>query len=247
MAARSVAIVVPTLGMIDVEVVSRLFYLERPLNGVVTPCWPVGMDTATARNASVQTVKDAGCSHVLFLDHDVIIPKETITLLASMDVPVACGLYYTKTKPPEPLTIVKNRPATNWTHGDLVTVDVTGLGCALIDLSVFDKIDQPWFQSGNNEEGTRYTEDAYFFNKLEKVGIKPIVNTGLCCGHKDLKTGEHFYWDEKTGLPTWDDNDGPHTAQPASERNVIDLTKGSEPSEEAGAVPATDTDAGPTG
>lgn len=235
MAVRSVSLTIPTLGMIDVQVVSRLFSLHRPLNSIVTPCWPVGMATAVARNKAVEAAIKADCTHIFFLDHDVLLPPETLTVLAAHDAPIACGLYYVKTKPPEPLMVRDEVVPTDWTHGDLVEVDVTGLGCALIDLAVFDKIDQPWF-----ETGTKYTEDSYFYRRLAKAtGIRPLVDTGLCCAHKSLETGDLYFFDQETGKPTWMGLDGV--------KHTIATLKGSEPSEEAGAVPAPDTDAGPTG
>lgn len=247
MAVRKVGLVVPTLGTIDVEVVSRLFFLHRPLNAVVAPCWPVGMDTATARNVAIQALLDDGCTHAFFLDYDVVIPAETLTVLAAHDVPIACGLYYTKTKPPEPITIIRkgdeHETVQDWEHGDVITVDVTGLGCALIDLSIFADLERPWFQSGHSEATGRYTEDAWFYRHLEKqTGIKPIVDTGLCCVHKDLKTQERYYLDAETGLPTWEDAEGKHTMD---DRRVIDLTKGSEDIEATSGEPAATGDTGP--
>lgn len=204
MAVRSVSLTIPTLGLIDVQVVSRLFTLHRPLNAKVTPCWPVGMATATARIKAVEAAIKADCTHIFFLDHDVLLPPETLTVLAAHNRPIACGLYYTKSKPPEPLLIRDEAVLADWEHGDLVEVDVTGLGCALIDLEVFKELEQPWF-----ETGTRYTEDSYFYRKLAKAtGIRPVVDTGLCCAHKDLATGELFFWDKETGKPTWMDLTG---------------------------------------
>ena len=212
MPVRSVILAIPTLGMIDVQVVSKLFTLHRPLNSRVTPCWPVGMDTATARIKAVEAGIAAGCSHIFFLDHDVLLPPETLTVLAAHDVPVACGLYYVKTKPPEPL-VIQDEPVP-WKHGDAIEVDVTGLGCALIDLSVFDGLSEPWF-----ETGTRYTEDCHFYRKLAKEkGIRPVVNTGLCCAHKDIKTGELYFFDEETMKPTWMDVSG-------EKHTIPDVTK----------------------
>ena len=211
MPPRGVAIVVPTLGSIDVQVESRIDAILKPLNTIPHRCWPVGMDTATARTEAVKAVREAGCEHIFFIDHDVIVPPNALTMLYSRELPVVCGLYYLKTKPPEPLTVIDRRPYTDWTHGDLVTVDCTGLGCALIDLSVFDEIDEPWFQSG-----PKYTEDAYFYDKLAKAtGIRPVVDTGVCCAHKNLETGELFFFDVGSGKPTWMGLDGvKHTAGP---------------------------------
>lgn len=219
MPASRIGLAVPTMGSIDVQVVSRLFHLKRPLNCTVTPCWPVGMATAVAREKAVESVKGAGYSHIFFLDYDVVLPDETLTVLAAHDKPIVCGLYYTKTKPPQPLTIIDKQTATDWTHGEILTVDVTGLGCALIDLSVFDKLERPWFQSGSTDDGTRYTEDAYFYRRLkDATGIRPMVDTGLCCAHKELSTGELFFWDRETGKPTWMGLDGEkHTLTKESE------------------------------
>ena len=227
MPARIIAIAVPTLGTIDVDVVKCLISLQRPLNATVTFAWPVGMDTATARTRTVEELRKTGCSHVFFVDYDVIVPREALTILAARELPVVCGLYYTKTKPPEPLTIVDGDVVTDWKMGQLVTVDTTGLGCALISLDVFDGLKEPWFQSGA-EGSVRYTEDAWFFRQLrEQKGIKPVVDTGVYCGHKNVTTGEVFFWDAETRQPAWCDPSG--TKHTIAQAEVVDLTKESEP------------------
>lgn len=227
---------VPTFGMLDVEWVTRFMALAGPENSELKHCWPVDMPVAEARNRTVEAALQRECDSIFFVDYDVLIEPSALTRLAALGLPVAGGLYYTKSDPPEPVALVDGRPISGWESGDVVAVDVIGMGCTLLDVGFLKEMGPPWFATTDNAEmvngeptRTRSTEDAYFCERVTReTDAKPCVDTGILCGHKDLKTGKVFL--------------------PATEkRTIIDLTKkGSEPSEEAGAVPA-DADAGPTG
>lgn len=225
---------VPTFGTLDVEWNTRFMALAGPLNAELKHCWPVDMPIADARDTSIDIAIQRGCDSVFFVDYDVLVPPDALTRLAARELPIVGGLYYSKSKPPEPIALVGGRPATGWERGDVIAVDVMGMGCTLLDVEFLKTMGQPWFKTTDeagmvNGEPTRTqsTEDSYFCERAAELGTKPCVDTGVLCEHKDLKTGEKFYYDEDTDLPTWKDPQGQkHTTTSACK--IIDLTKESE-------------------
>lgn len=156
--------------------------------------------------------------YVLFVDGDNLLPKDTLkTLLehASDEYPVVAGLYWRK-KPPfravaghyvpteEKKNILKTlesmcfvdkdgqqcafyKPVTDF--DTVQRIDVTGCGCLLVRMDVFDKIELPYFGYFNAESlGGDYSvehlsEDMLFFRKLRGAGIKTLLVPQVRCGH----------------------------------------------------------------
>ena len=87
----------------------------------------------------------------------------------------------------------------SWTTGDIVEVDVIGMGFTLIHREVFEAIEPPYFyyEHGRKEGGV--SEDFYFCEKAREAGFKIAVHTGVLCKHEvksyiDPETGElNFY------------------------------------------------------
>ena len=213
-----IMISVPTFGTLDVEWNTRFMALAIPLGAPVNHCWPVNLTVDEARNRSVEAAIERECDYLFFVDYDVLLDPDVLTRLVAHGLPVVGGLYYSKSHPPEPIAFVDGRPATDWEQGDMIAVDVMGMGCTLLDVGLLKEMGPPWFKTTDeaamvNGEPTRTqsTEDAYFCDRVtNETDAKPCIDTGIICGHKNLKTGEVF-------LPT---------AQLT--RNITDLTKGSE-------------------
>jgi len=233
MRAGGVMIAVPGFGSLDVEFVSRHYGMALPVNAAVCRAYPCGLSVADARNMSVQGAIERDCEYLFFVDYDVLVPPDALTKLIARGMDMVGGLYFTKAKPPWPLVLSGGHSMMDWTPGDLVKVDATGMGCMLLRVAMLKKMDPPWFDTGaslTDEGRERHTEDTYFFHRAEdELGLKPYVDTSVSCVHKDLLTSERFFLDDETGLPTWSEPDGTkHVVPPAGHPacKVVDLTKG---------------------
>ena len=231
MRPKRILISVPTFGTLDVEWVTRFMALAGPLNATIHHCWPVNLPVAEARNRSVEAAIERECDYLLFIDYDVLVQPDALTRLVARELPVVGALYYSKSKPPEPVALVDGRPATGWEQGDVIAVDVIGMGCTLLDVEFLKVMDGPWFATTDDAgmvDGeptrTQSTEDSYFCERVtNETDARPCIDTGVLCEHKDLRTGAKFYMDENTGVPTWEDEHGKHTV--TSVCKIIDLTK----------------------
>ena len=144
-----VLIGIPATGLVRIEWVMGRY-------GQVIPCnWaqsdmvqfldqfsPLGFMVADARNLVVTRAVEQGFEWVLFIDHDTVPPPHMILTwneyMLKGDVPVFCGVYFTKGAPSEPLVYRGNGTSyyRKWKFGDKVWVDGIPMGCTMIHSSI---------------------------------------------------------------------------------------------------------------
>lgn len=136
--------------------------------------------------------KEEGITHLLMVDDDMLIPNGAIAKLASNDVPVVGGAYYTRNLTPvaydlEPFKFLDEIPSSG-----VIPIDGTGAGFLLIScellLQMQDRYKDPWwFQStvilGDDGRDKYLGEDVFFFRRLKEMGIQPYLDCDIQCGH----------------------------------------------------------------
>ncbi len=133
------------------------------------------------RNNLVKAAIKDGATHMLFLDADMVFPPDTAQWLMQHDKPVVLANYVNRSVPCRPISkdFNKKRVATTMESTGLEQVWFGGFGVCLIDLSVFDRIEWPWFDMCWMEDGGLVGEDVYFFNKLREKDIPVYVDHDL--------------------------------------------------------------------
>lgn len=228
-----IGIGVPSFGMVSLYWAARLLALRMPFNTVARYFYVTGHEVGMARNQIVHLARqirgtgpgELRCTHLLFLDDDVLFHPDLLIRLLSHDRPMVSGLYYTKTREAQPLMFKGDYQgvATDWKHGDLVDVSAHGMGLCLINLDVFDEIDNaegdevdgitsrmlprdargyPAFftttrdgRVPGNHGITNQTEDAHFCRLARAVGVQPVVDTSAAA------FGFHFDGATQRGYP----------------------------------------------
>jgi len=150
------------------------------------------------RNALVEmALKTDDCTHVFFLDSDVIMPPFGLMRLVRRDLDIVSGVYTMRAPPYVPLTIKRPRNVktgekmynyyfeiTEELLGKIVPADATGAGCLLIKREVLEKMGPPWFQVTPKQHGlSAVGEDLFFFDKAIDMGYKPMLDISVQCGH----------------------------------------------------------------
>ena len=147
-----------------------------------------GQSLVTARNFLAQEGLKSGAEYLFFLDDDVFGPDNGLVTLMSTGLPIVCGLYMAKKKKEERglAAWMKNPGGIGYLsiqlnqNGRFVSVDVTGMGFALIHRSIFERTSQPWFDWPVGGP----SEDFFFFDKVAKeIEIKPVVSMDTQCKH----------------------------------------------------------------
>ena len=133
----------------------RMEWVDGRFHQIVPPNWamvemvqyvngyvPMRYQVADAQNLIVAAFMAQQFEWLFLLEHDVILPHGALLLLdrymMGEKIPVVSGLYYTRSRPSEPL-IYRGRGTRffdDWEFGDLVWADGVPTGCLLIHRSI---------------------------------------------------------------------------------------------------------------
>jgi len=136
----------------------------------------------------VEQAINRDCTHILFLDSDMIFPANIATELLKHDVDMVACNYVTRTKPYRSTAFLEteNFEKTLKKSEGLVEVASVGLGIALIRASVFENIPNPAFKfEWSSQYNSHMGEDIYFCELLKNSGYSIYVDASLSnrCAH----------------------------------------------------------------
>lgn len=202
----STIIVTPTRGgrSLCPRFVSSMMGLLKAMNQkCFGPVFMSGMEVGDAFNSAVEMILGhpelSKWKYMFTVEDDNLVPQDALLkLYENMNkVDVCGGLYYTKGEAGQPqiygdpkvfpINFIPQLPIPD----TLQMCNGTGMGCALFKLSVFKKVEKPWFvtkQSWDPNKGTQsYTQDLYFYERLIRAGGKVGVDTRVRVGHLDIE------------------------------------------------------------
>ena len=180
-------IAIPTSRDIEIQCAASIIGMER--EGQIGVFCPQSYSIDASRNLIVEHALEIGYDYIMWIDSDMILPKNTLTTLMSHDKDVVSGVYaykligaenaVTKRFKDKEKDIYEDIPLKEITESKrLIEVDGVGFGCVLTKVDVFRHIKKPWF---------RYTpnmgEDIYFCRKAQKAGYQVYLDTSILCGH----------------------------------------------------------------
>ncbi len=191
------------------ETMESLFNLQRPENIELLLKIHHSYNVAEGRNQLVKLAFREGCSHIFFVDSDIILPSDALIKLLDANVWVINGTYPRK----ELETITNSNPFTTLYRHEpkglnkinfgpffmsqaelpnqgIIPVDAAGLGCTLIDLNTFRKLggNDDWFIFAKEESQIHMGpyclgEDLYFYRSCLRKDIQPYAEASIRCGH----------------------------------------------------------------
>jgi hypothetical protein len=174
-----------------------------------------GMDYVTARVTAVkQALADPDATHILFIDDDVLIPKNAAQVLLDTGLPSVAGIYVKKTPQCATNTTTSNpHPAYIYQQalvepkpGDMTPIPVSccGGGMWLLNLNLFRQVPEPWFTMVQGPDGgVVIGEDSVWCQKLAAYGVQTFVIPGLIGVHVDFASGNHFAPEPIVDHMTW--------------------------------------------
>lgn len=182
--------------------------IERPPGSV---CMNVhGSSIAANRNQHIYRALQYGCTHIFFLDDDVICKPNIVYKLLSHDKDIVTGLQLARNFPHLPYLFNERMPngkykyyELNNTDEGLIPIKAAGAGCLLVNTDVFKRMMSPWFRLGQIE-ADQLGEDLDFFTRAEKQGFEAFCDLDCAVGHAisaiiwPVKVKENWYISQDT-------------------------------------------------
>ncbi len=188
-----VVIGLPSSGSIKIETAIYLQALVASTNDYykdrigIAFAFAVGSYIHENRNIITMCAQQEKATHLMFIDTDMMFPANGLIALLE-DKKLIIGADYNKRKPlvegSKELEHVTQWDEDKYDKDNPFECARLGMGFTLIDMSVFEKIERPWFFF---EPGTKDTpmlgEDYYFSKKAIENGIKIYCDPRLKLGH----------------------------------------------------------------
>src|SRR4030067_2048863 len=211
----------PVTGLVRVEWVQARYGQIIPVNWSMVQMmqfmdgfYPLRYQVSDAENLIVKEVVEKEFEWLLMIEHDVLLPPDAFIrfnqYMRDAEVPIVSGLYYTRSRPSEPL-IFRGRGVsvhTEWNFGEKFWGDGIPLGCVLIHSSILKEL---WKDS--EEHTIKDTKTRRVFDTPRNLWIDPESGQfNVTQGTSDLDwctkimKGNYF---EKAGWPEYQEKEFP--------------------------------------
>ena len=182
-----ILIAIPTSREIDIQCAASLIGMKR--KGKIGVFAPQSYAIDASRNLIVEHALEIGYDYILWVDSDMILPKNTLLRLLSHNKDIVSGVYSYKVINGENAVVKRYSKTDEDTYEDvslkeiretkeLMLVDGIGFGCVLTKVNIFNKIEQPWFRYDKD-----LGEDIFFCRKAQETGIEIFVDPTVKAGH----------------------------------------------------------------
>lgn len=174
------AIAIANSGTIKTKTFESLFSLVRTLKCSYYLLTQEGSVLHQIRESLVFKAMELKCTHILFIDSDMIFEKDAFERLMKRNKDIVGVVYNMRKNPPQAI----QWKAVNKPKGDFYEVEAVPTGFMLINLKVFEKLKHPWFFWEVNTLGETVTgEDFWFCSRAREKGFKVWVDKSLKIGH----------------------------------------------------------------
>lgn len=146
------------------------------------------------RNSLVKQALDTNCTHILWLDDDMLLPQECIYQLFKHDLDIVGANCATKVIPSLPTARNgADRVFTMANSSGLEQVNRLGTGVLMVKTDVYRAIDFPYFACPPDETygGAPMGEDIYFIKKAQAKGYKVFIDHDI--SKKVYHIGDYWY------------------------------------------------------
>ena len=152
-----------------------------------------GYTTAEGRTYCVVQAQRQNCTHILFVDDDMVFPPDTFEKLLATGKEIVGVASNSRVLPLTTTVAVQDENGKFIPHDkiafpklptELFKCYAVGMGVCLIDMKVFEKIEKPFFHFETHESGKVLVgEDAWFCRQAKKVGYEIWCEPSIKIGH----------------------------------------------------------------
>lgn len=177
--------------------------LDYPPNSTILPSH--NASPAAARNKLIQTAIDEQFDKIVLIDDDHKFKPDTLKRLLAHDLDIVTALYVQRAWPHKPLVFDLVTPENEALYSyledppKLREVQNAGMGFCVFNVSVFSKMEKPWFRLGELKGAEdQWCDDIGFFIRAKQAGFKIFVDETVTIGHLGTMVVTPI-WDEKLG------------------------------------------------
>jgi hypothetical protein len=143
------------------------------------------------RNNLVKKAKEVNSDYILWLDSDMTYRATTALRLLEHNKDIVACNYTKRTKPLKTVAYTNLNDWDSWVpmepQDELVKVEGVGMGCMLMKLDIFEKLQKPYFEFRYKEDTQDYFgEDFILLGKLREQGYDVFIDTVLSMDIKHL-------------------------------------------------------------
>lgn len=171
-----------------------------------------------SRNNLVIQALNTGCSHILFVDDDMLLPQDAIYKLYKQNVDIVGANCATKVLPSLPTARNnKEHVFTKSNSTGLEQVNRIGTGLLMVKADVFRNMEFPYFACPPDPDynGAPMGEDIYFIKKAQEKGYKVFIDHDISKGVYHI--GD--YWYGHRDVPGYEVEDGDSNLQRPKDGN----------------------------
>lgn len=160
-----------TQGLIEARTAFSLMVASWHAGVPMQPFLGIGCYIHHNRDVVVRQALENDCSHLLFVDTDVMFHHDAIARLIKRNVDIV-GARYNK-------RILPVTPTVPQEMTDMAEVPFVPSGFLMVNCDVFKKIGKPWFSFDARSD----SDDLYFCNKAIDAGYKVYCDPTIQIGH----------------------------------------------------------------
>ncbi len=187
-----ILIAVPHGGAVEPETLVSIYNMDIP-EGVETELRLLyAYSIEQGRNMVSKQAIEQGFTHVLFVDADMELPRNSLSSMISRGKDIVSG-GYVKKQAEKSIAAFRRSPQTGrmdaiseteFMSGGLVRVDAVGFGCALVTTSCLSRVGYPQFKYMDDADPKKsYGEDVFFCIKAASVYYGIFLDCEVRCGH----------------------------------------------------------------
>lgn len=211
----------PTTGLVRIEWVQARYGQIIPVNWSMVQMvqymdsfYPLRYQVADAQNLCVKAAIEGQFEWLLLVEHDTCPPPRGFILineyLLKKSHPVVSGLYYTRSRPSQPLVFRGDGTSfyDQWQMGDLVWVDRVPTGFLLVQVGLLKEMwdDSEIYQIGKQEVRRVFNTPRDIWFDPETNQYNTMTGTSDMAWSKRIIEGDYL---EKSGWHSYVDRDYP--------------------------------------
>lgn len=121
------------------------------------------------RNNCVQLAQKDHCTHLLYLDSDMVFPSDTLKRLLAHEKDVVGATYHRRTPPFDLHGITAEGKKPDLTQPGLEEMHFMPTGCLLIAMPVFERLRKPYFRELSDEKSGKIMGEDYAFSLCARM------------------------------------------------------------------------------